>query len=559
MFGSFSTSTSILHEGRPAGTNRDAGPVGRRRPWRGVSGPCKALHRCCTRTASSPPTPASAGSPGPCTRARRALPIVSPHGHCDPAALAGDTAFESPATELVTKDHYLLRMLYSQGVPLEALGVPPRDGAPVVTDGRQIWRTFASHYGLFRGTPSKLWLDHTLQEVFGVTEPLTAANADAVYDEISARLLQEDFRPRALFEQWGITFLATTDGALDPLESHARLRQSGWAGRVVPTFRPDDVVDPERPGFHAHVADIGRHHGSGHPRLGRLSRRPAQPTRRVRGGGSDRFRPRASVTCHRRSLPSRSRGPLRSDHGGDGSAGRRRAVPRPDARRNGRHEHRRRPDVADPRRRLARSQSDWWPTRFGPDQGADIPRAVDYVGGLKPLLDRFGNEPRLTVIVYTLDETTYSRELAPAGRALPGAPPRASLVVLRQPRGDTPLLPIGRRDGRVRQHGRLQRRRSFAVEHPRPPRRGPAAQCRLPGRPGGGAPDGRSRGRRDGGGPGPQPRLPRLRGRDMRQVVLVGLMGSGKSSVGALVAARTGRAVRRRGHRHRAGNGQDRS
>src|SRR5580693_4202776 len=108
----------------------------------------------------------------------RALPIVSPHGHCDPAALAGDTAFESPATELVTKDHYLLRMLYSQGVPLEALGVPRRDGAPVIGDGRQIWRELATHYALFRGTPSKLWLDHTLQEVFGVTEPLRAENAD---------------------------------------------------------------------------------------------------------------------------------------------------------------------------------------------------------------------------------------------------------------------------------------------------------------------------------------------------------------------------------------------
>src|ERR1700728_866430 len=148
-------------------------------------------------------------------------------------------------------------MLYSQGVPLEALGVQPIDGAPAVADGRQTWRELATRYTLFRATPSKLWLDHTLGEIFGVEEPLGAKNADTVYDEISARLTKEDFRPRALFERFGIEFLATTDGALDPLASHAQLRQSGWSGRVAPTFRPDDVVDPDRPGFHARVAALG--------------------------------------------------------------------------------------------------------------------------------------------------------------------------------------------------------------------------------------------------------------------------------------------------------------
>ncbi len=129
----------------------------------------------------------------------KSLPIVSPHGHCDPAAFAEDSAFDSLAAELVTKDHYILRMLYSQGVALEALGVPPLDGAPVVTDGRQIWRELATRVALFRGTPSRLWLDHTLQDVFGVQEPLNAKNADAVYDEISARLSAGGFpAPRAL-------------------------------------------------------------------------------------------------------------------------------------------------------------------------------------------------------------------------------------------------------------------------------------------------------------------------------------------------------------------------
>ena len=158
----------------------------------------------------------------------KALAIVSPHGHCDPTALADDTPFENPATELVTKDHYILRMLYSQGVPMEALGVAPRGEPPIEIDGRQVWREFAARYHLFRGTPSKLWLDHTLQEVFGIGVPLRADNADAVYDEISLCLAQQEFRPRSLFDRFGIEFLATTEGALDLLEPHARLRQSGW-------------------------------------------------------------------------------------------------------------------------------------------------------------------------------------------------------------------------------------------------------------------------------------------------------------------------------------------
>ncbi len=342
----------------------------------------------------------------------KALPIVSPHGHCDPVALAEDTPFDSAANELVTKDHYILRMLYSQGVSLEALGVPRRDGEPVVTDGRRIWSELATNAALFRGTPSKLWLDYTLQEVFGVDEPIDAKNGDAVYDAITARLAEEDFRPRALFERFGIAFLATTDGALDLLESHAQLRRSGWAGRVVPTFRPDDVIDPDRPAFHAHVATLGEltgedtttwsgyldalrirrasflaagatasDHGHASPVTADLSPPEAEAlfarvmAGRTQPGDTELFRGQMLVEMAAMSLDD---GLVLQIHAGAW------------------RDHN--PIVAG---------------RYGPDQGADIPRPVDYVGGLKPLLDRFGNEQRLTVVVYTLDETTYSRELAP--------------------------------------------------------------------------------------------------------------------------------------------------
>jgi len=337
----------------------------------------------------------------------RDLPIVSPHGHCDPSVLADDAAIADPALELVTQDHYLLRMAYSQGVPLEALGVRG-DGV----DGREVWRTLAEHYRLFLGTPSKLWLDHTLGEVFGIEARLGPDSADEIYDELCARLAEEKFRPRALYDRFGIELLATTDHALDPLEAHDRIRTSGWTGRVVPTFRPDDVTDPDGPRFAENLATL------------------ADLT------GEDT----TSWDGYLRALRTRravfiAAGATASDHGP--TTARTADLPEPEAEAlfsrvaTGRAE----PGDAELFRAqmlvemAAMSLEDGlvlqlhagaWrrhnPTltaRYGSDKGADIPTPMDYVAALKPLLDRFGNEPSLTVVVYTLDESTYSRELAP--------------------------------------------------------------------------------------------------------------------------------------------------
>lgn len=345
----------------------------------------------------------------------RSFPIISVHGHIDPAVLADDAPIEDPALELVTKDHYLLRMLYSQGVPMEALGVRPLDGepeGPPVADGRQVWRTLARHIDLFRATPSRSWLDHTLAEVFGIDGRLGAGSADRIYDQVVERLHQPEFRPRALYERFGIEFLATTDGALDPLASHGRLRSSGWGGRVVPTFRPDAVVDPDDPRFTEHVRELGELTGcdttSWHGYLAAIANRRAA----FAAAG-------ATATDH--GPPSAATADLSS---GEATALFERVV-RGAAR----------PEDAE----LFRAQmlvemaamsledglvmqihaGSWrrhnpsLTRRFGSDMGSDIPVPMDYVGALKPLLDRFGNEPGLTVVVYTLDESTYSRELAP--------------------------------------------------------------------------------------------------------------------------------------------------
>jgi glucuronate isomerase len=106
------------------------------------------------------------------------LPIISPHGHTDPAWFAGDEPFSDPANLLIVPDHYVFRMLHSQGVPLDRLGVARRDGAPVESDPRAIWRLFAAHYHLFRGTPSRMWLDWVFAELFGLEVRLDADSAD---------------------------------------------------------------------------------------------------------------------------------------------------------------------------------------------------------------------------------------------------------------------------------------------------------------------------------------------------------------------------------------------
>src|SRR5262245_37401890 len=172
------------------------------------------------------------------------LPLICPHGHVDPRVLADpDYSFGSPADLLIIPDHYVLRMLYSQGIPMEKLGVRPQDGGEVETDHRQIWQTFAEHFYLFRGTPTGMWLTHELYDVFGVEDKLTGESAQDIYDQLSEKVAQPEFRPRRLFERFNIEVLCTTDAATDPLNHHQAIRASGWTGQVRPTFRPDALFN----------------------------------------------------------------------------------------------------------------------------------------------------------------------------------------------------------------------------------------------------------------------------------------------------------------------------
>jgi len=351
----------------------------------------------------------------------RDLPIVSPHGHTQAGWFARNEPFPDPVTLLVQPDHYIFRMLYSQGISLEELEIPPQrlrpvagdpDGKTPVKDPRKVWRIFASNYHLFRGTPSRLWLDYVFEKLFGLNERLSAKTADHYYDAIEAKLREREFLPRALFERFKIEVLATTDSPLDTLEDHKAIRESGWKGRVVPTFRPDAVVDPAFAGFVQNVEALGR----------------------LTGENATSWRGYLRALEARRKF-FKSMGATATDHGhptaqtADLSESKAEwlfgKVLEGEA--DAEHQELFRAQMLAEMARMSvedglvmqihpgsvRNHNAQLFAQYGRDMGADIPGPTDYVHALKPLLDRFGNEPGLSIILFTLDETTFSRELAP--------------------------------------------------------------------------------------------------------------------------------------------------
>ena len=179
-------------------------------------------------------------------------PILSPHGHTQASWFATDDPFPDPATLFIQPDHYVHRMLYSQGVTLEDLEI----GNHPIQNPREVWRLFAQHYFLFRGTPTRLWLDYAFENLIGLSDRLSEQNADLYFDILSAALQTPPYRPRALFDHFRIEVLATTDSALDPLTDHTAIRTSVWPRRILPTFRPDSVVDPDFPDFRRNLGKL---------------------------------------------------------------------------------------------------------------------------------------------------------------------------------------------------------------------------------------------------------------------------------------------------------------
>ncbi len=358
--------------------------------------------------------------PDPSTRAAaralyeetRGLPLVCPHGHVDPRLLADNAPFPEPTALLITPDHYIFRMLYSRGIPMERLGIATHDGSAVERDPRKIWQLFAEHYYLFRGTPTGAWLDHELAEVFEVSRPLDGGSAGTIYDEIAEQLTLPEFLPRALFERFNIEVLVTTDKASDSLAHHQAIRDSGWTGRVLPTFRPDAVFRIAARGFTAEVAALAEAHGGpieDYPAFMGAMRERRTFFARMGATATDH----AVVEPYTESLTSDDAA-LLFQRGLSGEA-----------------------DETDQRRfeahmliemaRLStedglvmqlhagalRDHNRQIFDQFGADMGADIPVATEYTRNLRELLNAYGNDKRLTLVLFTLDESTYARELAP--------------------------------------------------------------------------------------------------------------------------------------------------
>lgn len=342
----------------------------------------------------------------------RDLPIVSPHGHTDPAWFATNGRFSTPTALFLTPDHYVLRMLRSRGISYDALGVPRKDGKPVETDGRAAWRLFAENYHLFAGTPSKAWVDHSLHWAFGITEELSGATADRIYDAIDAALGTPDLLPRAILDRANVEVIATTEFALDPLTHHQAMADLGLIGRVRTTYRPDDVTNPDRPGFvdrlhqladltgenvarwdglinaHRNRREVFRRFGAvatdhGMPTAETADLAPVEKQALLEKLLTGQYSPEDAALFRAQMMTEMALlavedGMVMQLHAG--------------ARRN-----------TDPQLMGER----------GADLGGDIPSRVNYVDGLQPLLGRCGNEPNFRLVLFTLDETNYARELAP--------------------------------------------------------------------------------------------------------------------------------------------------
>lgn len=341
------------------------------------------------------------------------LPLICPHGHVDLRMFADpDYDFGTPADLLIIPDHYVFRMLYSQGISLERLGIPSRDGAPGQTDHREVWRIFADHFYLFRGTPTGVWITAELRQVFGIDEKLGPDTADSIYDQIAASLNKPAFRPRALFDRFNIEVLATTDAATDTLEHHQAIRDSGWDGHIIPTFRPDGVVNINAPGWKENI----------------------QLMSDVSGIDATTYRGYIHALENRRAY-FKTMGATATDHAALTAYTARLS----DAEAEAIFDHALKGYMTDSDATLftghmlmemarmsvddglvmqlhigsLRNHNRHLYKRFGSDMGADIPVQTTFTENLQPLLNAYGDHPAFNMIIFTLDESTYSRELAP--------------------------------------------------------------------------------------------------------------------------------------------------
>ena len=330
--------------------------------------------------------------------------------------------FSDPAELFITRDHYVTRLLHASGIDLAVLGA----GTAAPVDPRAVWRLFAENWHLFAGTASGYWLAHEFATLFGIDVEPSAETADAIFDTIATRLTDAAYRPRALFERFGIEVLATTDDPLDDLAAHAAMaRDQSWSGRVLPTFRPDAYLDPAAPGFAERVERLTS----------------------TQGAAADDFAGYLAALEARRAFFI-AHGAVSADHGvvepytvdlpDDEAARLYRQAVAGDLDAVGAREFRgnmllrmagmsaRDGLVMTIHPGVHRNHSTTTFDRFGADTGHDIPLTTTYTENLRPLLEKHGLTPGLHIVLFAVDETVYSREVAPLAGFYPslfiGAP-----------------------------------------------------------------------------------------------------------------------------------------
>jgi len=356
------------------------------------------------------------------------LPLISPHGHVDPRLFAENKPFPDPAELFIIPDHYVFRMLYSQGISMESLGIPALDGSVEETNRRKIWRIFAENFYLFAGTPSGNWLSYELSELFDVQKKLTAETADEIYDQIQAKLNTPEYLPRAMFDSFNLEVLTTTDNPWDTLKYHRQIKDSAWDGNVIPCMRPDGVTDIARADWKENIEKLSDISGIWINNYQQL----------IRG-------------LENRRVFFKSMGTVSTDHGVQEALSYRLSDSEADKIFQNALAGKSSPEEARlftahmlmEMARMScddglimhlhvgvlRNHNDQIFQKYGPDKGADIPIVSEFTHNLKPLLNAYGNHRNFNLIVFTLDESTYSRELAAARRSLSGNEAGTLLVV----------------------------------------------------------------------------------------------------------------------------------
>ena len=347
------------------------------------------------------------------------FPIISPHGHVDAKMLLANENFTDPVELFIRPDHYITRMLYSQGISYEALGIPRLDGNTAKSDPREVWRLLCKHWPVFASTPSRIWLEEILFTLFEIEESLSTSNADSTYDLINTKLATSEFKPQALFKRFNIEVLATTDGTNDQLLAHQELEKVDLGGRVIPTFRPDDVSDPSRPDWADSISKLQESSGVEISSFAdlllavkkrRLYFAKHGATATDHGVFSAATLILSSNEKERLFLKIKGESPTATDFEAF------RAVML--------FEHAKMAAedglVMQLHPGSLRNYNKKIYETYGPDRGFDIPTATTYTKELQPLLNEVGNNPNFKMVIFTLDETAYSRELAPIAGAYPG-------------------------------------------------------------------------------------------------------------------------------------------